>query len=123
MKQAKLLAAAAFTLFVATCGVADAQCPGLNAIENQRFATNYGFGSNQATGCTAGVPSGDATACVRSTQSSSPSANFFRAIWPNASARTMDAVGGCRWACGTPSAGCRVGNDGLPVELLTFAID
>jgi hypothetical protein len=33
----------------------------------------------------------------------------------------MDAVGGCIFMC--TSGDCRVGNDGLPVELLQFGVE
>jgi hypothetical protein len=33
----------------------------------------------------------------------------------------MDAVGGCIFMCA--SGDCRVGNDGLPVELLQFGVE
>lgn len=49
------------------------------------------------------------------------SASFLRAMWPSAAARTMDPTGGCIFFC--PSGSCKVGNDGLPVELKSFGVE
>jgi hypothetical protein len=35
----------------------------------------------------------------------------------------MDATGGCVFYSGGMAVGCKVGNDGLPVELLEFDVD
>jgi len=72
------------------------------------------------TGCTAGVPSGAAIGCIAVTNGAGL-LNFFAARWPSAAARTMDTTGGCIFMC--TSGDCRVGNDGLPVELLQFGVE
>jgi hypothetical protein len=72
------------------------------------------------TGCTAGVPSGAATGCWARTNMSTTD-NSFSALWPNEVARMMDSTGGCIFMCA--SGDCRVGNDGLPVELLQFGVE
>ncbi len=47
--------------------------------------------------------------------------SHLTAQWPSAAARTGDAVGGCIFIA--PSGTCRVANDGLPVELLSFGVN
>ncbi len=78
------------------------------------------FPASYHTGCTGGMVSGDATSCARLTNSAAW-ANFFIAKWASTSARTMDTTGGCVFVCNTGT--CRVGNDGLPVELLRFGVE
>lgn len=88
------------------------------AVANQANASV--FPSTVHTGCTAGVPSGAATMCIGNT-AGSPGMNTFIAFWVNTVARTGDATGGCSFMC--TSGDCRVGNDGLPVELLDFGVE
>ncbi len=96
-------------------------------------AANLHFGGNAAavarsfaaafhTGCTAASPSGAATQCNLTTNSGVPYFNALVAVWPSAAARTNDPVGGCVFMCNNTGT-CRVGNDGLPVELLHFAVE
>jgi len=86
-----------------------------------RFAFAFTFPSTVHTGCTDGVPSGDATNCSAVTDAAHIEENHFSATWPSQAARMMDAVGGCIFMC--TSGDCRVGNDGLPVELLQFGVE
>lgn len=73
------------------------------------------------TGCTSGVPSGDASMCFKVTDNPTSFVNAFFATWPSPTARTSDPNGGCSFMCATGN--CRVGNDGLPVELLQFGVE
>ena len=47
-------------------------------------------------------------------------ANFFFVGWNSATARQNDATGGCIFVC--TGGTCKVGQDGLPVELLEFSV-
>jgi hypothetical protein len=51
-----------------------------------------------------------------------PGANQLVAKWPNSTVRDSDSVGGCLFMCNTVP-NCRVGNDGIPVELLQFGVE
>ncbi len=79
------------------------------------------FVSSAITACTGGMVSGAATMCQHATSAGSYPGNFFQATWPNTAARVTDATGGCSFLCGLQS--CRVGRNGLPVELLSFGVD
>ncbi len=96
-------------------------CPG--ALHKGSGNAGYArtFPSAAATGCTAGVPSGAATGCERRTYDSFSPSNHFSAVWPIGTARANDPTGGCSFMC--DSGDCRVGNDGLPVELLQFGVE
>jgi hypothetical protein len=123
MRTSAILAVcAASILFVPA---AQAQCPGSTV---QNFAatavTRVGMSSavfalvgGTGFNCSAS-PSGAATNCA---ELGSSYAVFFAAFWPSPAARTMDATGGCVFTC--PGGTCKVGSDGLPVELMNFAID
>ena len=65
-----------------------------------------------------GVPSGAATACL---QLFNGTTVIFQATWPNTAAKLGDPLGGCGFTC--PGGLCRVGQNGLPVELLDFYIE
>ena len=67
-----------------------------------------------ATGCDSGAPSGAANVCDNG-------GSILLARWPSPAARAADSVGGCIFMC--TGGDCRVGNDGLPVELLQFGVD
>lgn len=70
-----------------------------------------------ATGCTAGAGAakyGDVMTC-------SGFSSSLRAKWTHTVARENDSTGGCLFMC--TSGDCFVGNNGLPVELLHFAVD
>ena len=99
--------------------------PGPCSANTQFYTQRYAIASNWAatvhTGCTAGVPSGAATNCIAITDHHMGGGNLFAATWVSPTARTMDAVGGCIFMCA--SGDCRVGNDGLPVELLQFGVE
>ena len=100
------------------------QCPGADyGTVVGILAQNGNFPPSAATGCTALPPSGAATLCNFKTWSPVSVRNNFVARWPSATARINDTTGGCRFACATPPGGCRVGNDGLPVELLSFGVE
>ena len=71
--------------------------------------------------CTAGVPVSEAVSCVKNTGMAAQPTNFLQATWPSFLVRIGDSVGGCSFVCNTGA--CFVGNDGLPVELLTFGVD
>ncbi len=85
------------------------------------YAEQRNFFTTEHTGCTAGVPSGAANGCFRITVAATTNMNVFRADWLNEAARLADSTGGCVFMCTTGS--CRVGNDALPVELLSFGIE
>jgi len=95
-------------------------CQAITFSATGSLAGVYFFPPNSHTGCTAGVPSGDAVQCRRTTAGTTYQNKFF-ASWPSTAARTMDATGGCIFMCA--SGDCRVGNDGLPVELLQFGVE
>lgn len=80
-----------------------------------------GFAASQHTGCTNGVLLGNATSCNIQTTLATSSLNAFLAAWGMTTTRTMDISGGCSFMCA--SGDCRVGNDGLPVELLRFGVE
>ncbi len=86
-----------------------------------RFAHAQGFSSGAHTGCSPGLYAGAATYCFRHTLAPSGPGNQFFVRWPSVTARTMDDTGGCSFMCNTGN--CRVGNDGLPVELLSFGVE
>lgn len=121
-RRMPMAAAVAALLFVAP--VSAIAGPGPCAVTNHYVAGNVAFAASfppaSHTGCTLGVPSGAATQCSRATMGESPSSNFFFARWPSVAARTGDTTGGCSFMC--TSGDCRVGRDGLPVELLEFAV-
>ena len=78
------------------------------------------FPASAHTGCTQGMASGMATFCLALTTGPVKFSNIFSARWPNTTQRLSDATGGCSFMCNTGS--CRVGNTGLPVELLQFGV-
>ena len=47
----------------------------------------------------------------------------FAASWPNTALRTQDSTGGGIFSCNGGATRCKVGNDGLPVELLHFKVE
>jgi hypothetical protein len=80
-----------------------------------------GAGVMNPTGCTTGAvtdtsPVGNANTCFVGGSGMS-----LNAIWANMTARDADSTGGCIFMC--PSGTCKVGNDGLPVELLSFGVE
>jgi hypothetical protein len=97
-----------------TAGIADA---GPGRCDGSIVTNDYGAWTQMgsAVGCTAGIPSGAAKSCVYF--SNGP---YRIAYWPSLTARIVDTVGGCIFMC--TSGDCRVGNDGLPVELLQFGV-
>ena len=100
-----------------TSAVDAAPCPGPNTSAAFSSASRTGTAAAMhiaGGGCLPGVPSGAATACTTVAMSA------FAATWPSTTARTMDATGGCTFPCNLGS--CRVGQDGLPVELLDFKV-
>ena len=123
--RALIITIAFLSIFLSTTRQTKAQpCPGnglMSATFNVATATGNGAYTMQfvATGMfCGGVPSGAATGCIQGTAGGPV---FFRASWPNTAARTGDPAGGCVFTC--PLGTCRVGQDGLPVELLDFSID
>jgi len=104
-----------------TAAAGPGPCSANTQYPTSRYALARSWPSTLHTGCTAGVPSGDATNCNAITDHHNVGVNLFGATWPSQSARIMDAVGGCIFMCA--SGDCRVGNDGLPVELLQFGVE
>ena len=51
------------------------------------------------------------------------SSSLFLASWPNTALRTQDSTGGGIFSCNGGATRCKVGNDGLPVELLHFNVE
>lgn len=99
---------------------AHAQPCGGSAIVDSDLASNFRSGVMATKSqCTAGSPVGAATNCFRTL---SASVQHFVAYWPSSAARAGDATGGCVFMCLT-GGNCRVGNDGLPVELLQFGVE
>ncbi len=94
-------------------------CPGAAPLAFNQVAKKLTFASTIV--CTDGVPSGAATACMKLTTAPTASSNTLAALWPNTALRLGDATGGCMFNCSTGP--CRVGNDGLPVELLSFGVE
>lgn len=98
-------------------------CPGSTVTLSSSLAGRYGTGTvtsmfvSASSSCSA-VPFGAANGCL---QYGGPMAGRFNAFWPSATARTMDASGGCSFMC--PGGTCVVRNDGLPVELLQFGVE
>ena len=100
------------------------QCPGTATNAFLQYGSMAGGGTmtlafvNTGRNCT-GMPDGAATDCDQA----SGMGLFirFRATWPSTTARLADATGGCDFTC--PGGQCRVGQNGLPVELLDFYID
>ncbi len=118
---ATALAFMTLTSFVApTTSTAAGPCDAYSYTAGSSFAQVFAFHDSSHTGCTAGVPSGAAISCDRVTTKGSFS-NRLQAGWYSQFARTQDAVGGCSFMC--TSGDCRVGNDGLPVELLQFGVE
>ena len=115
--------AAAFfiPLGAATAAMAQGPCAASRHSGDSSSALAITFAVSQHTGCDSGTPSGAATHCDRETYHPTASRNFLSAKWPSPNARSMDAVGGCLFMC--TSGNCRVGNDGLPVELLEFGVE
>jgi hypothetical protein len=95
-------------------------CNGTNQGTFIAFAFANYWTAGDHTGCTAGVPSGAATACNASTGGTFNQNKFF-AFWPSQTARVGDLTGGCIFNCSFGT--CRVGNDGLPVELVQFGAE
>lgn len=119
-----LCAAALISTLVGFAGVADAgpgPCAANQPIAGGASAQVAGFPATMHTGCTAGQVSGDAVSCALVTTNTNSLGNFFRAIWASGAARTNDSAGGCSFMCGTGD--CRVGMNGLPVELLHFGVE
>lgn len=99
-------------------------CPGTQGAPGGRFASMGSSGTTTGplfslygTGCVSAF-SGAATGCLKNKTASSV---FLTAQWPSAAARTGDATGGCVFTCQNGS--CRIGSDGLPVELLQFGVE
>lgn len=118
---ATLIAAAAFCLGLNAPANASGPCLGATHYVSQEQAWAKSFMASEVSGCTGGVASGAATMCGRVTVATAPNANEFNARWANESARIADTMGGCVFMC--TSYTCRVGNDGLPVELLGFGVE
>jgi hypothetical protein len=47
----------------------------------------------------------------------------FVVTWSSTAERTQDATGGGIFSCNGGATRCKVGNDGLPVELLHFKVE
>ena len=115
-----LVLATSLALFAIEPAPAAAQiCPGNNAFGITRQAINDTF--PKSVTCAAGIPYGMATVCFKFTGTTDANSNALVARWPNITARLSDATGGCRFNCNVGS--CRVGGDGLPVELLQFGVE
>lgn len=85
-----------------------------------RYAYAFSFAGGVHDGCT-GIPSGDAFSCRVNTMGLNSSSNGLTAVWRSAALRSTDLTGGCIFMCTTGD--CRVGNDGLPVELSQFGVE
>ncbi len=95
-------------------------CPGGPQVESSMAWAAWFPASVTCNDGTAVPPAVD---CQKYTGHSTPvlSFNWLLATWPDTGIRTMDAVGGCLFMCSTGD--CRVGSDGLPVELLHFGVE
>ena len=126
MRSMTLAAAIAIAALAVPAVSLAAACPGTQAGYGASNADRQGNGSGTTAtfvgpgfASCMGTPVGAATMCAQINIS-----GFFidfNAKWPSTAARTMDAVGGCNFTC--PGVSCRVGQNGLPVELLTFGVD
>lgn len=99
-------------------------CPGFaQVLGNRAIVAGAGMTTlafvSTGSNCT-GMASGAATTCVQIYTTTS-GVVVFSAWWPSVAALTGDTTGGCRFNC--PGGTCRVGNNGLPVELMEFSIE
>ncbi len=107
----------ASTVLVLLCAspAAAQPCGGTHAVSG-RYASVRNPTVCIPTGVTVGQFVGDASTCVTYVSGTRV------AFWLNTAARLADDVGGCIFKCG-PSTQCKVGNDGLPVELLHCGVE
>ncbi len=120
-------AAALGLVLAATALDASAQCPGnkweigANAkVWSSTVWSDHGLQEFRGEGCN-GLPNGAVQTCKTQRIEGSYPLIYLTAKWANTSARVNDSTGGCVFVC--DSGTCRVGNDGLPVELMQFGVE
>lgn len=111
----------AFALLTAPASALAAPCPAAGSCggtghPNPSLGTAFHQNGTVCTTASTIYHCGGAIACGGSPM-------FVAAYWASITAKTMDTTGGCVVKCNAGANSCRVGNDGLPVELLQFGVE
>jgi hypothetical protein len=128
--RASIVAAAWVFAFAAPLDAVAAPCPAVGSCDpvfvqlGNRHASVHGpkvvqtyYGSLPSLRYTMASACGAATSCYSTMRTA------FVARWPYTPPRTTDSTGGCIFRANGGANVCKVGRDGLPVELLQFGVE
>lgn len=117
--RAVTILAVAMLFWMAVPAVAASPCPAVGPCGGAPTATNrfaIQFGNTAVPTPTMAYHCGSATNCTQSSTA-------ITALWMSTAARISDTTGGCIFSSNGGANRCKVGQDGLPVELLQFGVE